>query len=350
MKSILTAIKYPNRRRENGHGEMYRYFNELNWSRRGKWPKTIKIASCMLLGCLVFCTLYSLMINDNLAEYDRLIQKLSLLKVDYLKKYHQVEQLETQKKQWGERRAHFEEFLKQLPTENEMSGLSEDIFRTGVENGLSVELFSPSKEITTPFYKALPVNMTVLGTYNQLTLFMRRMAKISRVVTLHDFTVSRIDKENVSLEEPMPERLVMNITIKLYMIKKNLPEPFPPFEALDHSHFQKKPMHHSPFKATPRSSTSDTSQPDLSRSKKIFERVPLDELKFVGVLQEGTRRWALIRDPEGSVQRIIGGDYMGQDNGQVIAVNENSLIVEKQRERNGYREKHRLTFRLVPLA
>lgn len=95
-----------------------------------------------------------------------------------------------------------------------MPGLLEDISKTGVASGLKFELFAPQPEVVHEFYVERPIKISVVGTYFQLAMFISRVAEMSRIVTLHDFSIAGLSsKDNKVVSE---DELVMNITAKIY--------------------------------------------------------------------------------------------------------------------------------------
>lgn len=61
-------------------------------------------------------------------------------------------------------------------------------------------------------------------------------------------------------------------------------------------------------------------RPNLARRKQYLEQFPLDSLKLVGELTYGHATYALILDPHGVVTRVTVGNYLGQNNGRIVAV------------------------------
>jgi type IV pilus assembly protein PilP len=61
-------------------------------------------------------------------------------------------------------------------------------------------------------------------------------------------------------------------------------------------------------------------RPNLARQKEYLEQFPLDSLKLVGELAYGGGTYALILDPEGVVTRVTVGNYLGQNNGRIVAI------------------------------
>jgi len=70
-------------------------------------------------------------------------------------------------------------------------------------------------------------------------------------------------------------------------------------------------------------------RPNENRPKEPLENYPLDTLRMVGNLVQHENTWGLIKDPNNVVHRIQSGNYVGQNEGQVIAVTEKQIdIVE----------------------
>lgn len=66
-------------------------------------------------------------------------------------------------------------------------------------------------------------------------------------------------------------------------------------------------------------------QPDMNRQKEFLEGFPLDALRMVGTLQKGGQRYALIKTPDGTLNSVKKGNYMGQNYGLVVAITESGV-------------------------
>ena len=109
--------------------------------------------------------------------------------------------------------------LRQLPNKSEMDSLLADINQVGIGRGLEFDLFRPGNELKSDFYATLPVKIKVVGGYHDLGNFVSDIAKLPRIVTIHDIT----------LEPDKSGKLVMNATIQTYRY-------------LDESEMQPKPQ------------------------------------------------------------------------------------------------------------
>ena len=66
-------------------------------------------------------------------------------------------------------------------------------------------------------------------------------------------------------------------------------------------------------------------QVDTSRVKEFLEGFPLDSLKMVGTVSKDNNLWALIKIPDGGVQSVKAGNYVGQNYGKIVSVTEAEL-------------------------
>jgi type IV pilus assembly protein PilP len=74
--------------------------------------------------------------------------------------------------------------------------------------------------------------------------------------------------------------------------------------------------------------TGDGIHPDPNRRKEALESYPLDSLRMVGTLQRGEQLWAIIKvinNPDSGIHRIITGNYIGQNHGQIVRISEEQV-------------------------
>ena len=67
--------------------------------------------------------------------------------------------------------------------------------------------------------------------------------------------------------------------------------------------------------------------PDSTRPRQPLEIFPLDTLSMVGILEQNSQLWGLIKDPQNIVHRIQVGNYMGQSEGRVTEINESAIFL-----------------------
>lgn len=65
--------------------------------------------------------------------------------------------------------------------------------------------------------------------------------------------------------------------------------------------------------------------PDPDRPREPLEQYPLDSLEMVGTLDRDGQTWGLVQDPDGTVHRVLEGNYMGQNYGRIVAVRDDGI-------------------------
>lgn len=70
-------------------------------------------------------------------------------------------------------------------------------------------------------------------------------------------------------------------------------------------------------------------QPDMQRPKEALEAFPLENLRFVGFLEQGKKGVALFAAPDKNVYQIRTGNYMGQNFGVVTSVSKDEVTIKE---------------------
>lgn len=100
-----------------------------------------------------------------------------------------------------------------------------------------------------------------------------------------------------------------------------------PYRAFEYNAYQLRGPFDPPVTlvAQTRSIGASNVEPDLSRQKERLEGYDLNTLSMVGTLSKGGVLWALISDPDGSIERVRPGNYMGRNHGKIVALAENKV-------------------------
>jgi type IV pilus assembly protein PilP len=69
--------------------------------------------------------------------------------------------------------------------------------------------------------------------------------------------------------------------------------------------------------------------PDLNRRKEPLEAFPLESLQMVGTLQRGKNTYALVRTTDKDIYQIKIGNYMGQNFGVVVDINDAEIRLKE---------------------
>ncbi|MEX2125905.1 MAG: pilus assembly protein PilP [Woeseia sp.] len=68
-------------------------------------------------------------------------------------------------------------------------------------------------------------------------------------------------------------------------------------------------------------------RPDAERSREFLEQFPLDTLQMVGTLALGDATYGLVQTRDGLIHRVSPGNYVGQNDGRIVAVTESEIQV-----------------------
>lgn len=184
--------------------------NNLDMSDMGSWPVAGKVIVVAVLSILIATLTFFLLVDDKITQLEMSEAKEQELRQVYRVKYASAVNLELYKKQMIEMEQTFSYLLKQLPATHETPGLLDDITYAGTSTGLTFVKINWLPEIEKDFYTELPIKIDVVGDYHQFGNFVSEVAKLPRIVSLHDFSVTT-DKD---------ERLVFNVVAKTYRYKE----------------------------------------------------------------------------------------------------------------------------------
>lgn len=173
--------------------------NDIDWENMGSWPVAGKVIFCTIICISILVGGYFMMLEPMQKKLDREIRQETQLKKDFENKAFQVANLEDYKAQMIEMEDSFESILKQLPRDTEVPGLIDDISLAALNNGLDLKVISPQKQVTTEFYNELPITIEVEGDYHELGAYVSSVASLSRIVTLHDFSITKKNNESDDL-------------------------------------------------------------------------------------------------------------------------------------------------------
>ncbi len=178
-------------------------FRGLDFKQPGQWSLLPKLASWLLLGVLVVGLLWFVLLLDKANELEAERNKEPGLKQDYRSKLAQAINLPELRKQKQQVEEYVTQLEKQLPGKAEMDALLTDINQAGIGRGLQFELFRPGGVAVRDYYAELPIAIRVSGRYHDIGAFAADVANLSRIVTLHDLTITGVQREgagNLSMD------------------------------------------------------------------------------------------------------------------------------------------------------
>jgi type IV pilus assembly protein PilO len=180
---------------------------DLDVNNIGSWPAAIKGVILFALFVLVLIAGYFLYLTKKQQVLETAQKNETTLRQEFEQKAMQAANLEEYRQQKAEMEATFGALLRQLPSDTEVPGLLEDITLSALDNSLKIDSVELQPEHKAEFYVELPINISVQGDYHNIGAFVSGVANLSRIVTLHDFSI-KPDKS--------PNDLKMVIVAKTY--------------------------------------------------------------------------------------------------------------------------------------
>ncbi|MCK9607714.1 MAG: type 4a pilus biogenesis protein PilO [Methylomonas sp.] len=191
--------------------------SEVNWdiNAAGTWPTPIKIAAACIVSLLVVIADIYYVSVPQLDELEVLEKEEESLKASFERKQKKAINLPDYRDQLEQIESSLGDMLKQMPTKAEVANLLVDISQTGLASGLEFKLFQPSGEVRKEFYSELPINIQVVGKYEELGLFVSGLASLPRIVTVHNVNIAPLTEDSKTSKDNKGA-MAMSAVIKTY--------------------------------------------------------------------------------------------------------------------------------------
>ena len=165
-------------------------FRGLNPNEPGQWPLLPKALTWTAVAVAMVVVGWFLLLSSAHDELDAEHNKEPVLKSDYRAKLAQAVNLGELRKQKLQVEEYVTQLEKQLPGKAEMDALLSDINQAGLGRGLQFELWRPGQVAIKDYYAELPIAIRVVGRYHDIGSFAADIANLSRIVTLHNLSLS----------------------------------------------------------------------------------------------------------------------------------------------------------------
>ncbi|MCL2162650.1 MAG: type 4a pilus biogenesis protein PilO [Betaproteobacteria bacterium] len=165
-------------------------FQGLNFNDPGVWPQAPRIVAFVLILAAVVVLGWLFDWSDQWSELEHKQHEELKLRENWVNKKRQAVNLDEYKRQLEEINRQFDSLVRQLPGRAEMESLLSDINQAGVGRGLQFDLFQPARDDIREFYAAVPVTISVTGSYNDLGEFASDVARMPRIVTIKNMVLT----------------------------------------------------------------------------------------------------------------------------------------------------------------
>lgn len=160
-------------------------FNDIQ-----NWPLRSQLITLGVMAIFILLAGYFVVLGPQRDEIAAAEAREAELKTQYIDQRRQLANLEALQAQLKEIEKSFGSLIRQLPTKAEMASVLAEINQAGVGRGLQFELFRPGQEIRGAELAELPIELRLNGTYNDLATFVSDVARMSRIVTIGDISLT----------------------------------------------------------------------------------------------------------------------------------------------------------------
>ncbi|MFZ4529286.1 MAG: type 4a pilus biogenesis protein PilO [Undibacterium curvum] len=165
-------------------------FKDLNGLHPGLWPIAPRLAAACGVLALVLGLGWFFYWSSQTEEIEARQQEELSLKQQYRDKMQQAINLDALKDQRALVQQYVATMEKQLPSKAEMDALLSDINQAGAGRGLQFDSFKPGVPVIKDYYAELPIDVKLSGNYHDLGEFVSDIAKLPRIVTLNNLSIS----------------------------------------------------------------------------------------------------------------------------------------------------------------
>lgn len=190
-------------------------FKSLDQNNYGSWPVPVKVTVLLFLVGLIAALTWAIPIaNKREAIASAEAEEATLLE-QYKTKESKARHLKEYEAQVAKMQSDFRELLNQLPKETRISDLVDGINAVGLNSNVKFQDIKVEPEVSQEFFIEQPIRIAALGDYHEFGSFLSGLAKLPRIITLHDFEVAN---SKPSLDTLPETNLVLNV--KTYRSKE----------------------------------------------------------------------------------------------------------------------------------
>lgn len=165
-------------------------FNNLDFQDPGSWPAIPRYAACLAVMAGVVVVMLLFVVGGVIDDLTTAQEQEEALKVEYKNKVEQAVNINTLTQQKKAVQQYVSMLEKQLPSESEMDALLSDITRAGLAHDLQLDVFRPNQVAVKDYYAELPISIKGEGSFDNIARFAMDVARLSRIVTLSNISIS----------------------------------------------------------------------------------------------------------------------------------------------------------------
>lgn len=178
------------------------------------WSMPAKLVLCLVVIVAILVLSYFFVFSGLIDEYNNKKEEEANLKTDFVSKAKQAANLPVLKEELKRIEESFAILLKQLPTDEEVPNLIQELNQAGSNNSLQMSATTPENPIADGPVQILPYAISTSGTYEQFAKFGKDVGGLSRIVVLNALKV----------EGRGGGKLTLNASANTYKAMEQMPE------------------------------------------------------------------------------------------------------------------------------
>lgn len=163
--------------------------NNIDMQKLHLAPAAIQFLVAIGLAAVIVGAGYFLKFQEQYEEIQAAQEQENTLKGEYETHVVKAANLENLQLELVQIEQSIQHLIKQLPTGPEIPSLIREMHEAGAKNGLTINKITPQPSVIDDSIERLPFQISVTGSYDQLSQFVRDIGRMSRIVTLSAVTV-----------------------------------------------------------------------------------------------------------------------------------------------------------------
>lgn len=169
----------------------------LNFNTMYDWPIGAKAVVLGILFLIVFYLGYRWNIASLKSNYQDLVAQEADLKQQFESIVVKEETLKTELVQFSSLQLMLNDWRKQLPVQDNLPELLNEILKMGAARHIFFSLFDPGDEVKEKPYWFVPIKVVMVGDYDQISIFLSQLANMPWILAIRNFVFSDENKNDV---------------------------------------------------------------------------------------------------------------------------------------------------------
>ncbi len=174
-------------------------FRDLEFDEMPEWPVIPQVIVVALMVVVIQLVGFWFYLVPQQDELEQIRQQEVTLKSSIKIKAMKVAALPQLEQQLDELQTRYEYLLKQLPLQKELASMLSAVNDQGIKSGLTFTRIDWGEKQVQEFLYRLPLNIELTGNYHNIGEFSEAIAKLPRIISLHDVDWQRVSQESSTL-------------------------------------------------------------------------------------------------------------------------------------------------------